>query len=84
MRQEHTQKAFQRWKSYALTIRHAVQDKERFINHWFLAYEHNRSRMMRKSYEAIAILGKYLRQTDEKELALRSLVETRLSNAAFY
>lgn len=39
---------------------------------------------MRKSFESLAVLGKYLKQTEVRELALRQCVEFKLTNATFY
>lgn len=49
-----------------------------------IAYEHYRSKLLRKGLHSLAILGRYLRTTEQKELRLRARVEKRLSQATFY
>jgi len=65
-------------------MREAINTKERFINQWLIAHEHFRLNKLRKIFEALLIMGKHLRVTEEKELELHSRAKTKLINATFY
>ena len=80
----HLTMAFARWRTLTLRMREAVQTKERFINHWLLAYEHYRIRQLKKSFDSLRILGKHLKATEQKEMQLRYQVEDKLLNTIFY
>ena len=64
-------KAFEKWKGYNELVLTSIIEKERFINNWFTAYEHNRTKVIRRTFGALKCMGSYLNKIEDAELKLR-------------
>lgn len=80
----HVALAFLKWKELAQKLRQAVNQKELFINQWLIASETYRYNTQRKALQALRFMGKYLKQTEDRELQLRSQTEGRQLFSLFY